>query len=193
MPLQAERDGGRGAVFLDRDGTIIEDTGYLHEPEAVRLLPGAALAIRRLNHAGWPVIVISNQSGIARGLYPESDYHSVQQRLDELLHAQDARVDASLFCPHHPDFTGPCACRKPGTKLFKEAAVRLGVDPQRSWFVGDRLSDVTPAVSLGGGAGWGLLVRTGEGQAHQGQAEALGVRVVTDIAAAAAVILAPVA
>ena len=190
MPSQAEKAGSRGAVFLDRDGTIIEDSGYLHEPEAVRLLPGAALAIRRLNQAGWPVVVISNQSGIARGLYPESDYHRVQQRLAELLHAQDARIDASLFCPHHPDFTGPCACRKPGTKLFKEAAARLGVDLAMSRFVGDRLSDVTPAVSLGG---HGLLVRTGEGQAHQGQAEALGVRVVTDLAAATEVILAPVA
>ena len=190
MPSPAEREGGRSAVFLDRDGTIIEDTGYLHDPDAVRLLPGAALAIRRLNQAGWPVIVISNQSGIARGVYPESDYHRVQQRLAEQLHAQDARIDASLFCPHHPDFTGPCECRKPGTKLFKEAAGMIGVDLARSWFVGDRLSDVTPAVGLGGR---GLLVCTGEGQAHQAQAEALGVRVVTDLAAAAEVILAPVA
>jgi len=184
--------GGRGAVFLDRDGTIIEDAGYLHQPDAVRLLPGAARAIQALNQAGWPVVVVSNQSGIARGLYPESDYHRVQQRLAELLRAQGARLDASFYCPHHPDFTGPCQCRKPGTKLFLEAATRLGVDLAQSWFVGDRSSDVMPASSLGGR---GLLVLTGEGggQTHQGQAEAQGVRVVTDLAAAAAVILAPVA
>jgi len=194
MPSAGEGGGGAGrgggAVFLDRDGTIIEDSGYLHEPEAVRLLPGAAAAIRGLNQAGWPVILISNQSGIARGLYAESDYHRVQQRLAELLRDQDARIDAALFCPHHPDFTGPCECRKPGTKLFRDAATRLGVDLERSWFVGDRVSDVTPAGRLGGR---GVLVLTGEGQLHQRHSEAAGVRVVTDLAAAARVILAPVA
>lgn len=136
------------------------------------------------------MIVISNQSGIARGLYPEADYHRVQQRLTELLQAEGARIDAASFCPHHPDFTGPCECRKPGLKLFWDAAAQLGVDLERSWFVGDRLSDVLPAARLGGR---GLLVLTGEGQLHQRQGEASGVPAVTDLAAAAAVILTPVA
>jgi D-glycero-D-manno-heptose 1,7-bisphosphate phosphatase len=185
-------EAGHGAVFLDRDGTIIEDPppGYLHQPEAVRLLPSAARAIQRLNQAGWPVVVISNQSGIARGLYPEADYHRVQARLEELLGTEGARIDAALFCPHHPDFTGPCDCRKPGTRLFLEAAQRFQVEPVRSWFVGDQASDVTPGAALGGR---GLLVLTGKGLAHRVQAVAAGVRIVTDLAAAVDVILGPVA
>jgi len=181
---------GHGAVFLDRDGTIITDSGYLHRPDAVRLLPGAAPAIQRLNQARWPVVTVTNQSGIARGLYAESDYRRVEHRLAELLAAEHARIDASFFCPHHPQFTGPCECRKPGTKLFREAADQLGLDLTRSWFVGDRPSDVAPARALGGR---GLLVLTGEGAAHQAQARALGVSVVTDLAAAVATILRPVA
>jgi D-glycero-D-manno-heptose 1,7-bisphosphate phosphatase len=154
----------RPAVFLDRDGTIVEDPGFLHRPEAVRLLPGAAAAIHRLNAAGLLVVVVSNQSGIARGRYSADDYEAVQRRLVELLSAQDARLDAAYFCPHHPDVTGPCECRKPGTKLFRDAARDLGIDLARSWFVGDRPSDVAPAGALGGR---GILVRTGEGPGHQ--------------------------
>jgi D-glycero-D-manno-heptose 1,7-bisphosphate phosphatase len=186
----AERVDGRGAVFLDRDGTIIDDSGYVHRPEAVHLLPGAAQAIQRLNRARWPVVTVTNQSGIARGLYAESDYRLVERRLAELLAAAGARIDASFFCPHHPQFTGPCECRKPGTKLFREAAAQLGLALPRSWFVGDRPGDVVPAHALGGR---GLLVLTGEGAAHQAQAAALGVSVVTDLAAAVVTILGPVA
>lgn len=183
-------EGGHGAVFLDRDGTIVDDAGFLHQPEAVHLLPGVARAIQHLNRAGWPVVTVTNQSGIARGLYPEADYHRVQQRIAELLAADSARIDASFFCPHHPAFTGPCECRKPGTKLFRVAAAELGIDLSRSWFVGDRPSDVAPAIHLGGR---GLLVLTGGGAAHQAQAETLGVPVVTDLAAAVETILGPVA
>lgn len=181
-------DRERGAVFLDRDGTIVEDPGFLHDPAAVRLLPGAARAIRRLNDAGWPVVAVSNQSGIARGLYPVAAYEAVQRRLEELLAAHGARLDGSFFCPHHPAITGPCPCRKPGTGLFLEAGARLGIELSRSWFVGDRLSDVEPARRLGGR---GLLVATGQGASHRAQARALGVPVVPDLPAAAAHILAP--
>jgi D-glycero-D-manno-heptose 1,7-bisphosphate phosphatase len=152
------------AVFLDRDGTIVEDPGFLHRPEDVRLLPGAAAAIRRLNDAGLLVVVVSNQSGIARGRYTAADYAAVQHRLGELLGADGARIDAAYFCPHHPDVTGPCECRKPGTKLFRDAARDLEIDLARSWYVGDRASDVAPARALGGR---GILVRTGEGAGHQ--------------------------
>lgn len=144
----AER--GRPAVFLDRDGTIVDDPGFLHRAADVRLLPGAAAAIARLNAAGWPVVVVTNQSGIARGLYDVAAYESVQRRLDELLRAAGARVDATYYCPHHPDFTGPCDCRKPGTALFQRAANDLNLDLTRSWFVGDRDGDVEPARVLGG-------------------------------------------
>ena len=179
-------DGRRPAVFLDRDGTIIEDPGFLHEPEKVRLLPGAADAIASLNAAGYLVVTVSNQSGIARGLYQAADYEAVQQRLADLLATHGARIDASYFCPHHPQFPGPCDCRKPGTKLFQDATRDLGLDLARSWWVGDRLTDVKPARGLGGGAS---LVTTGQGTLHQGQARALSVTVVADLAAAVAEIL----
>jgi len=183
-------DGGRRAAFLDRDGTILEDPGFLHQPGQARLLPGAAAAVRRLNDAGVLVVTVSNQSGIARGLYTAADYHTVQRRLAELLAAppHQAHLDGAYFCPHHPDVTGPCDCRKPGTRLFEEARAALGggIDFTRSFFIGDRLSDVGPARTLGG---TGLLVLTGEGRHHQDQARALGVTVVADVAAAVQEIL----
>jgi len=169
------------AVFLDRDGTIVEDPGFLHEPEKVKLLPGAAEAIRRLNTADVRVVVVTNQSGIARGRYTVDDYEAVQRRLGELLAAHGARIDGAYFCPHHPQLSGPCDCRKPGLKLFRAAAQAFDIDFSRSWWVGDRLSDVQPAGLLGG---QGILVTTGEGNLHQGQARALGVMVVADLAEA---------
>jgi len=174
------------AVFLDRDGTIVEDPGFLHEPEKVTLLPGAAEAIRRLNIADYRVVIVTNQSGIARGRYTVDDYEAVQRRLVELLAARGARIDGAYVCPHHPQLSGPCDCRKPGLKLFREAAEAFDIDFSRSWWVGDRLSDVQPARLLGGG---GILVATGEGNLHQGQARALGVMVVADLAAAVQEIL----
>lgn len=169
------------AVFLDRDGTIVADPGFLHKPEHVKLLPGAAAGIRRLNASGYLVVVVTNQSGIARGLYSVHDYRAVERRLGELLEAEGARIDASYFCPHHPQAPEPCECRKPRTKLFREAQAALDIDFTRSWWVGDRLSDVQPALPLGGRA---ILVATGQGNLHQGQARAIGVTVVADLAAA---------
>src|SRR5437660_1863129 len=141
---------GHRAVFLDRDGTIVEDPGFLHEPDKVRLLPGAADAIHRLNLAGFLVVVVTNQSGIARGMYTALEYEAVQRRLAELLARQAAHLAAAWFCPHHPDLSGPCECRKPGTRLFRYTAGALGIDLTRSWYVGDRLSDVEPGAALGG-------------------------------------------
>lgn len=139
----------RGAVFLDRDGTIIVDVDYARSPDQVQLIPGAADAIRRLNDATWPVIVVTNQSGIARGLLTHEDYAAVRDRMNELLGADRAHVDASYMCPHHPDFTGACECRKPGTLLFRRAATEHGVDPRASWFIGDKIRDVSPARAFG--------------------------------------------
>ena len=180
-------DHARRAVFLDRDGTIVDDPppGFLHEPGKVRLLPGAAEAIRRLNDGDWLVIVVSNQSGIARGLYDAAAYEAVQRRLAELLAQHGAWLDGAYFCPHHPEFTGPCQCRKPGVKLFRDAEAALGVNLRRSYWVGDRVSDVAPAMALGG---HGLLVETGRGGMQVGKARALGLAVVPDLAAAVAAI-----
>ena len=169
------------AVFLDRDGTLVEDPGYLHEPDKVRLLPGAGEAVARLNREGLIVVTVSNQSGIARGRYDTADYHAVQRRIRELLKEKGARLDGSYFCPHHPDVGGPCPCRKPGIKLFEDAREALGIDLASSYYVGDRLSDLQPARHYGGRA---LLVRTGEGAHHETGARTLGAGVVDDLAAA---------
>jgi D-glycero-D-manno-heptose 1,7-bisphosphate phosphatase len=136
-------------VFLDRDGTIIEDVEYLRHPAQVRLLPGAASAIRQLNRSDFVVVAATNQSGIARGLLTVDDYRLGEQRLDEVLAAEGARLDAHYFCPHLPEITGPCECRKPGTLLYRQAAEQLNLDLGRSWWVGDRARDVLPAAAFG--------------------------------------------
>ncbi len=145
----------RRAAFLDRDGTLIRDVHYIGRPEQVALLSGAARAVRRLNDAGVTVVVVTNQSGIARGLVTPEGYMKVKARLDELLAAEGARIDATYFCPHHPDVTGPCDCRKPGIALYERAVRDLGLDASRSAFVGDRFRDVAPARHFGG---TGILV-----------------------------------
>jgi D-glycero-D-manno-heptose 1,7-bisphosphate phosphatase len=169
---------GRIGVFLDRDGTLIEDPGYLGDPRQVRLLPGAAAAVASINRAGLPVIVVSNQSGIARGVFPESAYHEVERRIDSLLADQNAAITGHFFCPHHPDLTEPCECRKPGLLLFQQAAAKFGIDLKGSWWIGDKLTDVLPAQRLGGE---GILVQTGEGKKHLDAARAAGFRTAADL------------
>jgi len=158
------RPSARPGVFLDRDGTIIADPGYLRDPALVELFPGAGAAIARLNAAGRPVIVVTNQSGISRGRVSEQEYRDVAARLDDLLSAFGARIDATYVCPHAPERDGPCGCRKPGVELFERAATDHHLDLGASWWVGDRLSDLLPAAVLGGK---GVLVETGEGPAHR--------------------------
>jgi D-glycero-D-manno-heptose 1,7-bisphosphate phosphatase len=171
----------RRAVFLDRDGTIIAEKDYLSDPDAVELLPGAAQALRLLHDAGFALVVVTNQSGIARGMYGLEDYQSVARHLGDLLEARGVLLDATYFCPHHPDVTGPCVCRKPATGLFRAAARDLGIDLSRSFFVGDRLRDVLPARELGGR---GILVRTGYGRGEEPGLEE-GLVAVDDLLAAA--------
>ena len=143
---------GRPAAFLDRDGTIIRDASYVRDPADVELLPGAADAIRRLGARGVAVVVITNQSGIARGWLSVAEYESVRGRMNDLLRAAGATVDASYMCPHHPDVSGPCDCRKPGLALYRQAIAEHGLDAKQSVFVGDRWRDVAPAATLGGRA-----------------------------------------
>ena len=178
---------GRPAVFLDRDGTLIEDRHYLRDPNLVQLLPGAAEAVGRLDRAGLPVVVVTNQSGIARGLVTEEEYQATARRLEELLAAAGARLAGQYHCPHLPEISGPCMCRKPGTMLYCQAADELGLDLTRSWWVGDRLRDITAASRFGGR---GLLVLAA---AASGDAEAAGAQgwpTVPDLAAAVRSILA---
>jgi D-glycero-D-manno-heptose 1,7-bisphosphate phosphatase len=179
---------GSLAVFLDRDGTIIEDAGYLRDPAGVRLLPGAAQAIRQLNEHGLIVVVATNQSGIARGLLTLDQYRATERRVDELLTLQGARLDAHYFCPHVPELSGPCDCRKPGSLLYRQAAERFGIDLPRSWWVGDRVRDLLPAKSFGAR---GILVLTGAGESEASDERAKGFEKVRDLADAVAVILRP--
>ncbi len=141
------KTGQRPGVFLDRDGTINEDRGYIGDPAEVVLIKGSAEAIRRLNKRGIPVIVLTNQSGIGRGYYDKKELEAVNRRLDKLLAGKGAHVDGIYYCPHRPDEN--CGCRKPGTKLLDEAARAHGIDLSRSVMVGDKVSDMELARRAG--------------------------------------------
>jgi D-glycero-D-manno-heptose 1,7-bisphosphate phosphatase len=155
---------GRPAVFLDRDGTLIEDMHYLADPTAVTLLPGAAQSIARLRAAGFVAVVTTNQSGIARGRITPEAYAAVKARLDALLEASGTQLDATYMCPHHPDVTGPCDCRKPGTGLLTRARRELGIDLSRSVLIGDRWRDIAAAAEL---SARGILVPSPETPASE--------------------------
>lgn len=146
------------AVFLDRDGTINVDTGYLSDPEELVLLAGSVEGIKKLNDRGVKVIVITNQSGVGRGYFGEEAVAKVNARLSELLALEGARVDAVYYCPHRPD--EECTCRKPRNGLLLKAAEEHGVDLSRSFMVGDKASDVELARSC---KARGVLVLTGDG------------------------------
>lgn len=161
----------RPAVFLDRDGTLIEDEHYLSDPARVRLRYGAAAAVRRINAAGLAAVVVTNQSGIARGLFTEAQYAAVRDRVLELLAEAGARIDATYHCPHHPEFGPACACRKPEIALFQQAASEHALDLAHSAFVGDRLRDISPASRFGA---LGVLVPSADtpfGEMQRAEAE----------------------
>jgi histidinol-phosphate phosphatase family protein len=148
MKQQAAKQ--QAAAFLDRDGTIIRDASYIRDPSDVELIPGAAAAIRRLNDARIPVIVVTNQSGIARGLLTIDDYNAVRERIDAVLREEGAYITATYMCPHHPEIDHECDCRKPGLAMYRMAISVHGLDPMQSLFVGDRMRDVIPAAAFGG-------------------------------------------
>jgi D-glycero-D-manno-heptose 1,7-bisphosphate phosphatase len=178
----------RGAVFLDRDNTLVRDPapGYLHEPDRVELLPGVATGLAALARAGWPLVVVSNQSGIARGLFGPEAFGAVMDRIGALLAPHGVRFAGAFFCPHHPDFTGPCDCRKPGVALFERAARLLDLDLARSWMVGDRVEDAEPASRLGGR---GIVIAPDGTTETARRARELGCDVLPDLDAAARRIL----
>jgi len=149
----------RPAVFLDRDGTISEEVGYLNDASQFRVFPFAARAIRKLNDAKLPVIVVTNQSGVGRGFFPESMVHTVHELMSRQLTASKAHLTAIYYCPHTLD--DECECRKPKPGLLQRAAREHDIDLHRSFVVGDRYGD----VELAHGAGSrGVLVRTGYGE-----------------------------
>ncbi len=149
----------RAAVFLDRDGTICEEMGYLNHLSRLHIFPFAAAAIRKLNSAGFPVIVVTNQSGISRRIFPESLVNQVHARITEELGAAGARVDGYYYCAHTRQ--DDCTCRKPLPGLLEKAAREHGLSLERSFVVGDRYADVELAQGVGGR---GVLVLTGYGR-----------------------------
>jgi histidinol-phosphate phosphatase family protein len=157
---------GNIGVFLDRDGTICEEIGYLSSPDQVRLIPGVGEAIRLLNEQGMKCVVVTNQSGIARGFFSEERLAEIHRELLRLLWADGAILDAIYFCPHHPTegrapYCRPCGCRKPASGLILRAASELGLDLKRSYCVGDRLADLECGKRVGAK---GVLVLTGYGR-----------------------------
>ena len=150
----------RRAVFLDRDGTLIEDADYLADPEGIVLIEGAVDALRRLRAEGWLVVIVTNQSGIARGLISPEQYRRVAAALEVRLRDAGCPVDATCVCPHHPDISGPCSCRKPQAGLLVTASRSLSIDLSRSFMVGDKVSDVRAGLAAGAAS---ILVRTGYG------------------------------
>jgi D-glycero-D-manno-heptose 1,7-bisphosphate phosphatase len=153
------------AVFLDRDGVVIEDSHYIDTPDRVRLLPGSAEAIAALNRAGWLIVIVTNQSGVARGLFPIEAMKEIHDHLAELLRGYEARVDGFYFCPHHPsaeraEYRCECECRKPKPGMLLQAARELGIDLARSWMIGDRVGDLEAGSAVGCRT---VLVQTGYG------------------------------
>ncbi len=154
------------AVFLDRDGTINEQMGYINHISRFQMLPGAAAAIRRLNNKKIPVIVVTNQSGLARGYFPEQLLTAVHEKMHRQLAEEGAHVDGVYICPHHPEakeerFRLDCSCRKPKTGLLEKAAQELNIDLGASFMVGDRWSDLCCGVKAGATP---VLVLTGYGR-----------------------------
>lgn len=144
----------RPAAFLDRDGVLNEDVGYLHKLDQFAWMPEAPKAVQALNRAGYYVIVVSNQSGIARGYYDESAVRRVHLHMQELLAAQGAHIDGFYFCPHHPEgvikeYAVSCRCRKPAPGLLAAAARDWSIDISRSFLIGDKDSDIEAARAFG--------------------------------------------
>ncbi len=150
----------RRAVFFDRDGTLNEDPGYLSDPAQLRLLPGVGSSLARLATAGFGLFVVTNQSGIGRGLFARPQLDAVHARLAELLAADGVRIDGYGICEHAPE--AECECRKPKPKLILDLCARHGLDPQDCYLVGDKASDIEAGARAGCAAA--ILVLTGAGR-----------------------------
>lgn len=155
----------RPAIFIDRDGTLSHEVGYVNHPSRFRLYPWAVEAVRLINGSGRLAVVATNQAGVARGYFPESLVHEVHASLDDTMRSGGARLDGIYYCPHHPSVGEPpyrrdCDCRKPRPGLLRRAESELGIDLGASWVIGDRLGDMQLAWSVGAR---GALVKSGYG------------------------------
>lgn len=174
------------AVFLDRDGTIIEDVGYLNSPQQIKFIPGSLEAIRLLSEAGYKIIIISNQSGIARGLITED----MLQTIDKIIHRQvihgGGHIDASYYCPHHPEhgaypYQQECECRKPHPGLIKKGEKTFALDLKGSFMIGDKATDVETGKRAGTKT---ILVLSGRGKEEQFQLKKQPDHIAADLLAA---------
>lgn len=177
------------AVFLDRDGTINEESGYLFRQEDCRFIPGAVEALSQLNQAGFLVVVVTNQSGIARGYYTEDDLKQLHIYMEKEIATAGGRVDGWYYCPHHPDYSSDatrCDCRKPLPGMLQIAADELGIDLGSSWMVGDKIADIRAGKAAGCHT---ALVKTGYGEAEAASAPDEQLAVFDDLGSAAAYII----
>jgi D-glycero-D-manno-heptose 1,7-bisphosphate phosphatase len=168
-----------GGIFLDRDGTINQEVNFLTSPEELELIPRSASAIQEANQLGFKVFIVTNQSGIARGLLTENQLGHIHQTLIEKLLEHNARIDAIYYCPHHPEgeespFAVDCSCRKPNTGMIEQATREFPLDLKRSFVIGDRLID----IQLGNNAGIpAILVLTGYGKNELDRCRQAGARI----------------
>ncbi|MBM3285093.1 MAG: HAD family hydrolase [Candidatus Aminicenantes bacterium] len=167
----------RGAIFLDRDGTINEDSGYPSDYSQIKIYPQSFEAVRRLNSTGLPVIILTNQSAVGRGLLTEEKLRLIHERMREAFARENARLAAFYYCPHYelsslPRYRADCNCRKPNPGLALRAAADFGIDPAQSYMVGDKTGDVLLALNIKAAP---VLVLSGQGRKSLAELKALGV------------------
>lgn len=170
-------------VLLDRDGTIIFDKHYLHDPDGVELLPGAVEGLKRMQDMGYKLIVLTNQSGVGRGYYDAASVHACNARMEELLAPFGVQIVSIYYCPHTPE--DECGCRKPAIGLMEQAVKAHGFDPRKAVMIGDKEADM--GVGRNSGA-LTILVRTGKGAEHEERCRELADHVADDLQGAAEII-----
>ena len=160
------KERGRKAVFIDRDGVIVEECNYVYRPEELRFIDGSVCALRRLTRSPYSIIIVTNQSGIARGYFTEEEYHIFTEHMLSILKKEDVHIDAVYYCPHHPvEGVSPayridCDCRKPKTGMLERAVREHGIDLESSWLIGDKTSDIKAGKDASCRT---IMVRTGYG------------------------------
>lgn len=149
------------AIFFDRDGTINVEKDFISSPDEIELIPGAIEALRLATSSQYRIFVVSNQSGVARGIMSEDDVQSVNRRLIELASREGIAFDGIYYCPHYPPLSGACLCRKPNRGMIDQALQRFSIDIPRSYVIGDRILDMELAFNVGAGS---VMVMTGYGE-----------------------------
>ncbi len=171
-------------ILLDRDGTIIADKHYLSDPAGVEILPNAEEGLKRMQDAGFGLIVVTNQSGIGRGYYSTHDMEAVNSKMEELLAPSGIKFTAIYHCPHTPE--QDCNCRKPAPEMFDRAIEEFKLDPENCYVIGDKLCDIELGLAKGAST---ILVRTGKGAKEEPKCEGKATYIADDLLAAAEFII----